>query len=95
MNTLLDFWKKELDINETIIPVKLTHFEVTGEAGKPPASLVGVSKQDDKFYLFYTRKLTKEDIIHELLHVKYPDKIEEEIVQLTQEYLDNDRGCTI
>ncbi len=70
------------------VPVNLqaiSRWQVTGEDGRPGASLVGVTL-GPRPCIYHTRALTIEDIVHEMLHVRHPDW-PEQLVSLTTESL--------
>lgn len=86
----LDFWMEILRLTNYMVRVEyISRLQVIGEDGKEGAGLVGLRFDEDEGYITIvsTRKLKEDDIVHELLHVKYPDwddhrLIEEETASL-------------
>jgi hypothetical protein len=52
---------------------RISPFQVCGEDGAPGQELVGVVTDARRFAIVHTRALDEHDIIHELLHVAFPD----------------------
>ena len=54
---------------------------------------VGIMPSKDALHatIFHDRKLTEEDIIHELLHVKYPDWSEDQVNEETEILLNKNK----
>ena len=49
---------------------------------------IGVERRKNKnAVIYYSRELEEEDIVHELLHLKYPEKSEDCIEILTLEWM--------
>ena len=76
---LIEKWKNNLDIDKIVELWKISRWDITNERGTRGGSLVGVIQKDNRIIIIHTRSLTEEDIVHELLHVKYPNWSEEEI----------------
>lgn len=79
-------WKTYLEIKEYVIYVeKISIYQVSDDFCFVGNSFVGIST--DHIHkiatIFHTRKLTEEDIIHELLHVKYPNWSEKQVNEKT------------
>lgn len=86
-NSVIASWKEKFGINLPVVTKKISRKEVTGEDGRPGASLVGVVIENDCAIILHTRKLTEEDIVHELLHVAHPSWTEEEVVLATKRFV--------
>lgn len=56
----------------------------TDERGRPGAGLIGVVVDERTATIYHTRVLTAEGIVHELLHVAFPDWSEARVVLETQ-----------
>ena len=72
-------WKSIFKITNRILVKQISRWNVIDENNKRGASLVGVTSNKNSSTIFHTRKLTEEDIIHELLHVAHPDWEEEKV----------------
>jgi hypothetical protein len=67
---------------------QVSRWQVTDERGRPGSSLVGVVREGCEACIYHTRRLTVEDIAHELLHVRHPEWDEELVVDATRQLLD-------
>jgi len=72
-------WCEALGVRQTVRTERISRFQVTGEAGRPGASLVGVRFDAEQAVIYHTRALTEEDVVHELLHVAFPHWSEAEV----------------
>ncbi|HXG07725.1 MAG TPA: hypothetical protein VNI77_10425 [Nitrososphaera sp.] len=65
----------------TITVERISLFQVSDDYCAVGHSLVGVESdhRKKKACIYYTRRLTEEDIVHELLHVRYPLWTEEQV----------------
>lgn len=87
----LQKWQEALGISTWRITVeKISPWQVTNKDGRPNGSLVGIRVDDVTARcatLIHTRGLNPEDIVHELLHLAYPDwpheQVEAEAQRLT------------
>lgn len=86
----LAFWKAILNLSAiNVVFHRISIFQVCDECCKPGKNFVGVTyKQgESRAVIHHTCKLTEEDILHELLHVKFPNWSEERVVRATDELL--------
>ena len=79
----------------------LSHWEIRTEPiDKDQVQYPPDIEEDEKFFvgikierdlllgiIYHDRELTEEDVVHELLHVKYPEKSEQQINKLCKKYL--------
>lgn len=80
----LQRWQRRLGLTHYAGRLEPTHpLQVTGPDGVPGCELVGVIVEGETFRLVHTRQLDDHDIIHELLHVLWPDASHEEIEEWT------------
>jgi len=80
----LEHWRGRLGLQVAVRLERVSPFQVTGENGRPGCSLVGVVLAESPPVIYHTRRLTAEDIVHELLHVAHPDWDEDEVVRQTE-----------
>ncbi len=88
-------WQEEfglLDWKVECHPISI--FQVSDEYCRVGKNFVGISRDFDRKVgtIHHTRKLTEEDIVHELLHVRYPqwseDQVNTETIHLLKEKQD-------
>jgi hypothetical protein len=75
-------WQQVLGLADyTITAEHISLFQVSDNYCAVGYSLVGVESdhRKKKACIYYTRRLTEEDIVHELLHVRYPLWTEEQV----------------
>src|SRR5262249_42868182 len=77
------WWRARLGVQQTVRTERISRFQVTGAAGRPGESMVGVSRDAGAATIYHTRALTAEDGVHELLHVAHPDWSEGRVVEET------------
>lgn len=89
-------WKERLGVSQPIMPLRIHHSRVyNADTQRMGASFVGISEyyeEIDGYYLFHTRKLREDDIIHEIAHKAYPGADEAEINRLTSELVSYSRS---
>src|SRR5437762_2497888 len=66
---VIGWWRARLGVPQPVRTERISRFQVTGAAGRPGESLVGVRLDHETATIYHTRALTAEDIVHELLHV--------------------------
>lgn len=81
---MLDKWKSILGLNGWAITTEaIDKKSVVYEGGVPPIDqyFVGVEidRENMKARIYHDRPLNDEYIVHELLHVKYPDWTEDQV----------------
>ena len=76
-------WRTYFDIGQVVTTERISRFQVTGEDGHAGAALIGVTCDANSAIIYHTRRLTVEDLIHELLHVAHPDWSEAHVVYET------------
>jgi hypothetical protein len=82
MDNLLSKWQSKLNlkgwnfITEEILPTQVTY---DNDCPVKDRYFVGIeiNKENKVGTIYHDRELTEADIIHELLHVKYPNKSED------------------
>lgn len=75
-------WQKKLNIKDKITFEYISKSQVTNDL-KHPYYFVGICGNT----IYHDRRLTEEDILHELLHFKYPRYKESTIRKYTKKYL--------
>ena len=83
----LGLWTRRLGIERPVRLERASIWQVTGPDGRRGGSLVGVVLGADGACIVHTRRLTEEDIVHELLHVAYPDWSEAAVIAETARLL--------
>ena len=87
---VIEYWKNQLQIQHYQIRCeRIATHQVCGDFGKRGHEFVGIctNHANCSAHLFHTRKLKMDDIVHELLHVKYPKWSENQINQETERIL--------
>ena len=83
----LNYWQKALGLENYRVVIEKHHKEqVTFEYGKVGGNAVGSSFDEENgiITIFTTRSLREDDVVHELLHTKYPQFTHDEIVTETE-----------
>lgn len=85
---IIDKYKESIGLNEwTIKSESISKDQVTYDSDVPIEDryFIGISIDNESMIgtIYHDRDMTDEDIIHELLHVKYPSLSEKEINNLT------------
>ena len=86
----LSKWQKEFQLhNYKITCERISVHQVSDDNCKRGHEFVGIHADHINYtaYLYHTRKLHIDDIIHELLHVKYPSWTEETVNHETERIL--------
>jgi hypothetical protein len=79
---MIEHWQKKLGLEEWTIdtrqidPASVTYPD---DCVGDDRFFIGIMPQEESLYatIFHDRPLTEEDIVHELLHVRYPSESEE------------------
>jgi len=82
----LDYWQKALGLEEyEVVVEKHSKMQVTSANGEAGANVVGssLSKQEGIITIFTTRPLREDDVVHEFVHMRYPEFTEEQVVAET------------
>ena len=91
-------WQTKLQLSHYIISCeRITPHQVCDDNCKRGLSFVGIctDHKTNTATLFHTRKLFMDDLIHELLHVKYPNWTEEQINIETEQILLQERESEV
>jgi hypothetical protein len=83
----MEKWKEILGINKPVKTFRIRKSQVTNEYNRP-YRFVGVCLEGSGFTIYHDRKLTEEDIVHELCHVSFPELTENSVRKLTKILLD-------
>jgi len=94
MNNLVDKWQSKLNLKEWTFPVQEILPEQVvydNDCLVKDRYFIGIEidKENKIGTIYHDRELTEADIIHELLHVKYPNKSEEWINKTENIILNN------
>lgn len=83
------YWRDKLGLTDYSVKVILVHpMQVTGEDGKAGANLVGGRLHENgEIYIFRTRKIKEDDVVHELLHIRFPEDNEIQVRRMTGELI--------
>jgi hypothetical protein len=77
-------WQRRLGLADYAGSLEATHpDQVTGPDERQGVELVGVAVTGRRFRLIHTRPLAADDIVHELLHVAWPDASHDTIERWT------------
>lgn len=93
---MIDKWTKELDLTQWSINTKHIDPQSVAYPDDIPTKdkfFVGIMPQEEALCatIFHDRDLTEEDIVHELLHVKYPDWTEDQVNIETERLLNQNK----
>ncbi len=80
-------WVELLDVGRRVTLQRINPGQVTGPTGRRGCSLVGVVADLEGARILHTRKLTSEDLVHELLHLAHPEWSETQVVLETARIL--------
>ena len=89
---MIDKWTKQLGLTQWSINTKKIDPESVTYPDDLPAKdkfFVGIMSQEEALCatIFHDRDLTEEDVVHELLHVKYSDWSEDQVNKETERLL--------
>jgi len=95
MNNLVDKWQSKLNLKEWSFPIQEiqpTQVLYDNDCPVKDRYFVGIEidKENKIGTIYHDRELTEADIIHELLHVKYPEKDEDWINKTENIILNNE-----
>jgi hypothetical protein len=83
-------WRKWLGLNEwNVVRERISRFQVCDHLCRPGLSFVGITADHTRRVatVHHTRRLTVEDIVHELMHIAFPSDSEAEVVWKTERVL--------
>lgn len=83
----ISHWSHALSIATTIQLERTSIWHVTDDRGRAGCSLVGVVLDAEGACIYHTRRLTQEDVVHELLHVAHPAWTEAQVIAETTRLL--------
>jgi hypothetical protein len=89
---MINKWLKKLELTDWTIELEaIKHEQVLCDDGCPPDDcyFIGVEYDSNTKHgiIYYDRPLTEEDIVHELLHVKYNNWSEDQVNKETEKLL--------
>jgi len=89
---MINKWLKKLELTDWTIELEaIEHEQVLCDEGCPPDDcyFIGISYDSDNKsgVIYHDRNLIEEDIVHELLHVKYSDWSEDQVNEETENLL--------
>lgn len=90
-DSYIRFWQKFLDLDDyRIVSERISIWQVCDEACSVGGSFCGVhiDRQRKLATIHHTRRINEEDVLHELLHVRYPDWSESQVQAETLRLLD-------
>jgi hypothetical protein len=74
IDAVIERWQWRLGLVEwTARRERISPLQVVDETGMPGNELIGVVLEALAFTIVHTRDLTEHDVIHELLHVAFPE----------------------
>lgn len=79
---VINHWQNKLEIKHyRVISQRISPLQVCDDNFQRGHEFVGISTDHTKCvaFLYHTRKLQTSDIIHELLHIKYPAWTEKQV----------------
>lgn len=87
----IEEWSRYLNIRKRVVTRRIPFWHVTGPEGRPGCSLVGIVLDEHEPCIYHTRRLREDDIVHELLHVAFPDWSEDRVNAHTERLLRSKR----
>ena len=95
MKPIIQKWKSKLELNEWNISTKEINPNSVAYPDDCPEEdryFIGIMPNEDALHatIFHDRPLTEEDIVHELLHIKYPHWTENKVCIQTITLTNND-----
>ena len=95
IDRLVDKWQSKLNLKEWSFPIQEiqpTQVVYDNDCPVKDRYFVGIQidKENKTGTIYHDRELTEADIIHELLHVKYPNKDEDWINTIENIILNNE-----
>jgi len=95
MNNLVDKWQSKLNLKDwtfSIQEIQPTQVVYDNDCPVKDRYFVGIEidKENKIGTIYHDRELTEADVIHELLHVKYPEKDEDWINKTENIILNNE-----
>ncbi len=95
LTTALNYWQRVMQLQEYTITLKrISIHQVCDDTCKTGHSFVGIHTDHATCTacLYHTRKLCADDLVHELIHVKYPYMTEAQVKNETERWLSYSRG---
>ncbi len=95
---MIALWQRRLGLEDYCITAeRLSVFQVADDLCSVGNSLVGVCADHaaKTAVIYHTRCLRQEDIVHELLHVRFPSWSEEQVNEKTAELLSAQRDTPL
>jgi gamma-glutamylcyclotransferase (GGCT)/AIG2-like uncharacterized protein YtfP len=95
MKNIIKYWQRYLGIEHwKVTTIKISTTQVSDEHCATGLTFVGVVPDHAQLHaeIYHTRKMTAEDIIHELLHVKHPQWSEAQVNRRTEKILQCEYG---
>lgn len=92
---MIVLWQRRLGLEDYYITAeRLSVFQVADDFCAVGNSLVGVCADHaaKTAVIYHTRQLRQEDVVHELLHVRFPSWSEEQVNERTAELLHAAQG---
>jgi len=93
-NRMIDKWLKKLELTDWTVELEqLNNNQVLCDCPAEDCYFIGIERnfENKNAVIFYDRNLTEEDIIHELLHIKYPDWSEDQVNAETEKLLNQNK----
>ena len=90
---MIDKWLKKLELDWIIITESISRDQVICDCPPEDCYFIGIdyNLKTKKAVIYYDRALTEEDIVHELLHVKYPEWSEDQVNKETKNLLNQNK----
>ena len=91
---MIQKWKTKLELDDWSITTEaIDHEQVVCDCPPEDCYFIGIHYNDvsKKAIIFHDRDLTEEDVVHELLHVKYPDWSEDQVNKETERLLNQNK----
>jgi hypothetical protein len=80
-------WQKILNLQDQVIKTQEIHPDQVVYAADVPKKdryYIGVNTSNEGYHtIYYDRPMTEEDVVHEMLHVKFPVLSQDEVNELT------------
>jgi hypothetical protein len=94
---MIDKWLKKLELTDWTVELEpLNNEQVLCDCPAEDCYFIGIDRdfKNKSAVIFHDRDLTEEDIIHELLHIKYADWSEDQVNAETKTLLNEEKEKT-
>lgn len=86
--SIVSKWKENFELEDHIVNTQaIFNEQVLYPDDLELKEFIGINTENGISTIYHTRELTEEDVVHELLHLKHPEKSEEWVVDKTNKII--------